>query len=180
MYKLLLASDDPEVLRAFQEVPSWSLLGFHEPRVVSSAEEAMESLKKHHADGISFALPGDQDDVLGRFLTENYPLLPIMLPSRSTDKVIRDLKRLSHFLTDIYADTADERYDLAEQMRRIRHAYFRTLISGKVHSRDDVLRRLSIVRSRMDPDAACVLIRFALPADDGYLAGRWHYGPERL
>ena len=37
------------------------------------------------------------------------------------------------------------------------------------------------MRSRMDPDSACMLVRFRLPDDSNeYLAGRWHYGNERL
>lgn len=32
----------------------------------------------------------------------------------------------------------------------------------------------------MDPQAACVMVDLSLPTGEEYLAGRWHYGPERL
>ena len=40
MYKLLLATNDPAVVEAFSAV-KWEELGFKQPRVVSTAEEAM-------------------------------------------------------------------------------------------------------------------------------------------
>ena len=41
MYKLLLATNDPAVVEAFSAV-KWEELGFKQPRVVSTAEEALE------------------------------------------------------------------------------------------------------------------------------------------
>ena len=43
MYKLLLATNDPAVVEAFSAV-KWEELGFKQPRVVSTAEEALSSL----------------------------------------------------------------------------------------------------------------------------------------
>ena len=44
MYKLLLATNDPAVVEAFRAV-KWEELGFKQPRVVSTAEEALSSLR---------------------------------------------------------------------------------------------------------------------------------------
>ena len=49
MYKLLLATNDPAVVEAFSAV-KWEELGFKQPRVVSTAEEALSSLRVNHAD----------------------------------------------------------------------------------------------------------------------------------
>ena len=47
MYKLLLATDKPEIMEAFQAVGSWESLGFRTPRMVSTPQAAVDSLKKH-------------------------------------------------------------------------------------------------------------------------------------
>ena len=56
MYKLLLTTNDPAISSVFSTLP-WEMLGFRAPRVVSSAEEAVSSLKRHHADAIALGLP---------------------------------------------------------------------------------------------------------------------------
>ena len=57
MYKLLLATNDPAVVEAFSAV-KWEELGFKQPRVVSTAEEALSSLRVNHADAGATGLPG--------------------------------------------------------------------------------------------------------------------------
>ena len=52
MYKLLLATNDPAVVEAFSAV-KWEELGFKQPRVVSTAEEALSSLRVNHADAVA-------------------------------------------------------------------------------------------------------------------------------
>ena len=48
MYKILLVTDRPEILDAFQAVSSWESLGFRVPRICNSAEGAIACLKAHH------------------------------------------------------------------------------------------------------------------------------------
>ncbi len=61
MYKILLVTDRPEILDAFQAVSSWESLGFRVPRICNSAEGAIACLKAHHVDGIGIRL--DLDDI---------------------------------------------------------------------------------------------------------------------
>lgn len=180
MYKLLLVTDRPEIREAFSAVNSWELQGFRAPRMVDGPQAAMECLQKHHADGIAIDLPEDETALLQNWLTEQYPLLPIMHAGRKEAEILEDVTELRHLLGRVNADNSNDRYDQAEAMQRVRHAFFRQLISGQIKDRDAVLRRLKLLRSRMDPAQPCVLIRFSLPEDNGYLAGRWHYGSERL
>ena len=51
MYKILLVTDRPEILDAFQAVSSWESLGFRVPRICNSAEGAIACLKAHHGAG---------------------------------------------------------------------------------------------------------------------------------
>lgn len=180
MYKLLLVTDQPKVNEAFMNDMQWESLGFREPRVVSSARSAMESLQKHHADGIAVSLAPEEQARLLTYLTQSWPLLPIMRASSQRNEVYQDVQELSSLLTQVHADNADERYDEAEAMQSVRHSFFRKLLDGSFSDRDAVRRRLQLLRSRMNPDAPCVMIEFSLPDDTDDLSGRWQYGPERL
>ena len=74
MYKLLLATNDPAVVEAFSAV-KWEALGFKQPRVVSTAEEALSSLRVNHADAVAIGLPKEQDDLLFEQLLEKNPTI---------------------------------------------------------------------------------------------------------
>ena len=52
MYKILLATNDQKVRDAFSAV-AWENLGFKQPRMASTVEEAIASLKAYHADARS-------------------------------------------------------------------------------------------------------------------------------
>ena len=74
MYKLLLVTNAQKVRDAFAAV-SWENLGFKEPRMAATTEEAISSLKAYHADAIAIALPQSEDDALIRQLMSLYPEL---------------------------------------------------------------------------------------------------------
>ena len=65
-------------------------------------------------------------------------------------------------------------------MQLCRHEFFRALLGGKITGRDEVARRMRLLRSRMDPSRPCVVVELTMPEGDSYLKGRWHYGAERL
>ncbi len=179
MYKLLLATNDQAVMDAFAAV-AWDELGFKEPRVVSTAEEALQSLTVYHADAISIALPQAQDDALIAGLLARWPDLPVMEASvRRGDVEVRviELRRLLHKLNQ---DISDDDYTLSDQMMVCRHQFFRALMDRRIPSGKDVVRMLRLVRSKMDPHRPCVVAELKMPDGSDFLKGRWHYGPERL
>lgn len=180
MYKLLLATDKPEIMDAFNGVKSWEALGFKQPRVVSSAQGAIDSLKKHHADGIAIALTGGESDALNQCLLADYPILPIIHAGKNAGQVTDAVCELRALLNRTRADFSNDNFGEADMMQLCRHEFFRNLIGGKVEKADDVVRRLRLLRSRMSPDKPCVLLELAMPEGDAFLSGRWHYGSERL
>ncbi|MBE5804423.1 MAG: hypothetical protein E7316_07920 [Clostridiales bacterium] len=180
MYKLLLATDKPEIMEAFQAVNSWESLGFRTPRMVSTAQAAIDSLKKHHADGIAFAFEQSDNDALMNHLTQDYPILPIITAGRNPGQVMDAVTELRSLLNRTHADFSDDNFGEADMLQLCRHEFFRGLIGGKVAEKTDVTRRLNLLRSRMSADKPCVLVELALPAGDSFLTGRWHYGSERL
>lgn len=180
MYKLLVVTDRPEVAGAFESVTNWELMGFRAPRIMSTVEEAVNWLPCHHADGIAIELPYEQAIALVLELLAHYPLIPVMRAAADPAVIRADVMELGQILNTVHADYSDDRYDKAEKFQLCRHAYFRDLLSGKVHDADAMVRHLRLLRSMMDTDRACVLVQLGLPEDDGYLADHWRYGPDRL
>lgn len=180
MYKLLLATDKPEIMEAFQAVSSWELLGFRTPRVVSTVQAAIDSLKKHHADGIAFSFDEKGDETLMNHLASEYPILPIIQAGRNAGQVTDAVNELCSLLNRTHADFSNDNFGEADMLQLVRHEFFRNLIAGKVVGTAAVLRRMKLLRSRMNPEQPCVLLELTMPEGDSFLTGRWHYGSERL
>lgn len=180
MYKLLLATDKPEIMEAFEGVKSWELLGFRTPRMVSTAQAAIDSLKKHHADGIAFSFDEKGDETLMNHLANEYPILPIIHAGRNVGQVTDAVNELCTLLSRTHADFSNDNFGEADMLQLVRHEFFRNLIGGKVSDKAAVIRRMKLLRSRMNPEQPCVLLELTMPEGDSFLTGRWHYGSERL
>ncbi len=180
MYKLLLATDKPEIMEAFQAVGSWEGLGFKTPRMVSTPQAAMDSLKKHHADGIAFSFDDKGNEALMNHLIQEYPILPIIAAGKNAGQVTDAVCELRSLLNRTHADFSNDNFGEADMLQLCRHEFFRALIGGKVTTCDDVIRRLLLLRSRMNAGQPCVLLELTMPEGDSFLTGRWHYGSERL
>lgn len=179
MYKLLLVTNDQAVRDAFGAV-AWENLGFKQPRVAATAEEALASLKAFHSDAVAIALPEAEDAQLIRRLMAAYPVLPVMdAPDKTGEVELRTLE-LRKLLVRLNADISDDSYTSADQMMVVRHEYFRAMMDRRVPTAKDVVRMLRLVRSKMDPHRPCVVAELKMPGNSDFLRGRWHYGPERL
>jgi len=180
MYKLLLATNQPEILAAFNAVPSWEGIGFRPPRIVSSAEAAIETLKKHHVDGIAYALDSQDEIELFAHLSTHYPILPIFEAGKTLVQVTRAVTELRSLLNRLRADYSNDNSSERDMLQICRHDFLRALLGGRIHSRKDVLTQLRLLRSRMDPNRPCVVVDLRMPGSDSYLSDRWHYGSQRL
>ncbi len=180
MYKVLLATDRSDVQGAFSAVTSWEDMGFRQPRVVSSARAAIESLKAHHADGIAIALPENDQKMLMAYLSTDYPILPIFTAGKDQGEVVNAVEELRRLLNRTHMDFSNEDFGEKDMLQLCRHDFFRKLLDGQVTGADHVRSQLLLLRSRMDPDKPCVVLDLSLPDGDDFLSGRWHYGTERL
>lgn len=179
MYKLLLVTDSELVRDAFAAV-AWEDMGYKQPRVAATVDEAMDSLKHFHADAIAIALPAAEDEALITALMDAYPELPVMeAPDMRGEVELRALE-MRKLLSRLNADDSNDNYTLADRMRVCRHEYFRSLMDGRIPTGKDIKRMLRLVRSKMDPDRPCVVAELEMPENSDFLKGRWHYGPERL
>ena len=179
MYKILLATNDQKVRDAFSAV-AWENLGFKQPRMASTVEEAIASLKAYHADAIAIALPAQEDSELIKVLMARFPNLPVMeAPDMSGEAEIRVLE-LRKLLVRLNADISNDSYTQADQLMVVRHEYFRAMMDRRIPSAKDIVRMLRLVRSKMDPHRPCVVAELKMPDGSDFLKGRWHYGPQRL
>lgn len=179
MYKLLLTTNDPAICDAFQALP-WEMLGFRTPRVASSAEEAVSSLKRHHADAIAIGLTDAEDAAFMRQLMNEYPDLPVMAVSKDQQELEKHVLELRKLLNRINADMSNTAFSTGEQLMVCRHEFFRVLMDRRIPDAETVERLLRLLRSKMDARRSCVVAELVMPADSDFLKGRWHYGSERL
>ena len=102
MYKLLLVSDQEDVLNAFGQISNWELHGFKPPHIRHDYDGAVDSLAKHHADGICIAVDHDEEEKILAYLQENYPDVSIFEAGRSEDEVLRYLSELKILLNRLH------------------------------------------------------------------------------
>ena len=180
MYKLLLATDRPEIIEAFGEVTAWESLGFRTPRMVTSVSGAVKSLSEHHADAIAFNFAQKDEAMLMEHLWTFHPLLPIVKATAVPGELISEVNELRVLLNRMRADFSNDDFSYDDMLQLCRHEFFRALLQGQVMDAEGVRRRLLLLRSRMDADKPCVLVELKMPENGDFLRGRWHYGPERL
>ena len=180
MYKLLLVSDQEDVLNAFAGIQNWELLGFKQPHIRHDFEGTKDSLAKHHADGICIAVNPDQEELILDYLQQYFPNVSIFEAGHSEEEVLRYLSELKILLNRIHADFYNERSNSRDVLQTCRHEFFRKVINGKVKNSMDLHRNMRLLRSRMDADRPCLLIELDQSAPFDKLEGRWHYGKERL
>ena len=180
MYKLLLVTDSQEALDAYNAIDCWENLGFKKPRVAQDTLQAQDILSRHHVDGIAVALTGEERKKLLRFMDTGLPITPLVEAPAEPEKWKRNLGELALLLGRIRADYSNDNANEAEMLQMARHDFFRHLLSDHYADEEKIRRQMGLVRSRMDPDRPCVVLRLSTPDEDGYLRSHWKYGPDRL
>ena len=180
MYKLLLVSDQEDVLNAFFFFLNWELIGFKQPHIRHDFEGTKDSLAKHHADGICIAVKHDEEELILAYLQQYFPNVSIFEAGHDKEEVLRYLSELKILLNRIHADFYNERSNERDVLQMCRHEFFRKVINGKIKNSADLHRNMRLLRSRMDADRPCLLIELDQSAPFDTLEGRWHYGQERL
>ena len=102
MYKLLLVSDQEDVLNAFSRIQNWELIGFKPPHIRHDYEGMLDSLSKHHADGICLAVSHEQEELMLAYLQENFPKVSIFEAGRTEEEVLRYLNELKALLNAFF------------------------------------------------------------------------------
>lgn len=175
MYKLLLVSDQKDVLEAYDQIHNWEYNGFRRPSVRNDLEGAKEGLQKHHTDGIILGLSDEKEqEALTVYLRENYPLLPIVEPGHTPSEALEYLGELQQVLNYIRVDFSSDNFDEQQMMIRARRHLFRKLVAGGAYTRSQLYRKMRLLRSRMEPEKPCIIMDLEQSAqEEDRLVGRW-------
>ena len=180
MYRLLIATNEPDVLDKLNASFDWASLNFKAPMVVGTAEDAIRSMETKRVDCVAYMLGSGEARKLSAYLNTMRPSLPIFEIRRSLEAQKRILNDMRFVLDRLHADDADEMLDEATIMEMLHDELTHNLLAGEITNEKELTGRLQMVRSHLSLTKQCLLYEFDLPQGEVYLASQWHYGSERL
>lgn len=180
MYRILIAIKDAQAFAEMNERISWQSMNYHEPTIVSSADEAIAVMESKRVDCIASILDKYDGAKLNSYLSKVRPSLPIFQIKRDYDSQIRILKDMLRYLDRLHSDMSDDVYDENVVLDMLRDELGHNLLAGEIHSEQVLRGRLQMLRSHVCVDKKCVLYDFDMPQGEVYLMNQWHYGSERL
>ena len=180
MYRLLLVSDRPKVLDTFERFDRYERLGFKPPHIRNDYDGMLDSFQKHHADGIAFALPPEEEKKVLQFLKAQYPILPIFEACMDADELCRSLNELGNLLMRMHGDYSNDKIGRLDMLMYCRHEFFRKLIAGGVANPEILRRSLRLLRSQMRSDQPCVLVSLSEVEDSGSADTCWDFERDEL
>ncbi len=180
MYRILIATNEPRVLDALNAITDWPGMNFHEPMIVGNAVEAVQTMETKRVDCIAYMLPQEEAHELNHYLVSRRPSLPIFQLKRTLEGQTQSLVEIRRLLDRLHMDMTDDIYDEQTVLTMLGDELTHDLLSGNIEGDDQLLGRLQMVRSMVDPDKPCLLFDFDLPQGEVYLSSQWRYGSERL
>ena len=157
MYKLLLASDQKEVLDAFEKI-QWEFNGFRRPHIRHDLDGVKECMKAHHADAVIVGFGPEKKHDLLVWLREVNPYIPVCEAGRTPEEASAWLGELHTLMNWIRADFSNESRRQGEMLVICRRYLFRSLVSERKMTKDELRRGMLMRRSRFDPNSPCVLM----------------------
>jgi hypothetical protein len=179
VYRLLIVTRDQRVEAMFGSMEGWETMGFKQPRLRSTVDDAIECMRKHHIDAIAIGNEPDFAD-LTSWLDANAPDMPIFEIAQSAQEQMETIREIELLLNQLHTDDSNDDYDEGYYFRMARERWMKRLISGLEPSETTVRRYHRLYRCADDPDCPCVFTRLSVPEGDSFITGRWHYGSERL
>ncbi|MBQ9198372.1 MAG: hypothetical protein IJ157_14220 [Clostridia bacterium] len=180
MYRLLIATNEPDVLDKLNASVDWASLNFRQPMVVGTAEEAIQSMETQRVDCIAYMLSSDEARRLSNYLNNVRPSLPIFEIRRSVEAQMRILNDMRRVLDRLHEDSSDEVIDEKTVMSMLRDELMHNLLAGEISGEKELRGRMQMLRSHLSLTRPCVLYEFDMPQGEVYLNFQWHYGSERL
>ncbi len=157
MYKLLLATDQQEILDAFDRI-QWEYNGFRKPHIRHDLDGVKEGLKAHHVDALVVGFGPKEKRETMRWLLEADPYLPVCEAGRTPEEASAWLQELHTLLNWVRADFSSDYAGQGEMLVYCRRHLFRSLVSERKMTKDELRRGMMLRRSRFDPSSPCVLM----------------------
>ena len=179
MYRLLIVTRNQRVEEMFDSMQGWESMGFKQPRLRKTVVEAVECMHKHHIDAIAFDEEPDFAE-LEQWLNHNAPDMPIFEIAASAENQMENIREIELLLNQLHTDDSNDDYDESYYFKLARERWMKRLISGLAPSKSYILSHQRLYRCADDPAKPCAYARISVPEGDAFIAGRWHYGSDRL
>lgn len=180
MYRLLVATHEPDILTKLSDSIEWVQFYFHQPDVVNTAQEAINAMENRRVDCVAYMLKSDEAKKLSMYLNSVRPSLPIFELRRSVEDQKRILTDMKRVLDRLHTDFSDDYLDEKTIMSMLRDELTHNLLAGEISTVKELQGRLQMLRSHLSTSRPCVFYEFDLPQGEVYLNYEWHYGSERL
>ena len=174
MYKLLLVTDRADIRAMFEEELNWNQLGFRPPMIASTAQEAIECLNTKAVDAVGYHLSKRDAIPLSQFLRYGRPSLPIFQVTEDAQMQATILRETRSLMDRLHADFSDDYYDPDAMLTLQRDELIRNLLTGQLHDWNHLVRELGLIRSRLNPEGACLVYDLDMPQGEVYLSEHRH------
>lgn len=179
MYRLLIVTEKQSVRDMFEGMSGWEVMGFKQPRLRATTEEAIACMEKHHIDAIAMD-PGEAFADLNAYVEQNCPTMLRFEVEENPEEQLKTIRLLDRLLNQIRADHSNDLYDETNALQYTRERQLKAVLSGLVPTRKELNARLRMLRCPEQGDVPCIVARLGLDEDDPFLTDRWHYGSDRL
>lgn len=179
MYRLLIVTEKQSVREMFEGMSGWEVMGFKQPRLRSTTEEALACMEKHHIDAIAM----DQGELfadLDAHVEQNCPTMLRFDVEESPEEQLKTIRLLDRLLNQIRADHSNNQYDENNALQYTRDRQMKAVLSGLVPTGKELCARLRMLRCPEQGNIPCIVARLGLDEEDPFLTERWHYGSDRL
>lgn len=180
MYKLLLATDQPDVLALFGQMTDWDKLGFLPPVVKTTAQEAIDYMESNTVDTVGYSFSKRQAIKINRYMRDYRPSLPIFQVRHHIETQQQVLRDARGVLDQLHADFADGAYDEQAMLDIMRMEFSKHMLMGEITDVNVMENHLHLMRARVSTTKPCMLFEIDMPQGEVYLTDCWHYGTERL
>ena len=180
MYKLLLATDQENVLSLFRDQIRWAGLNCRAPYTASTPQEAIDLLNTKAIDAVGYLFASPDGIQLTKYLRYGRPSLPIFQVCVEKDSQMEALRQTVKVLDRLHADYADEYYDEEAMLTIQRDEMVHSLLAGEQQDWASVTRELKLIRAHVSLDQPCVLYEIDMPQGDVYLSEHRGRAQERL
>ncbi len=179
MYRLLIVTEQQSVRDMFEGMTGWEVMGFKQPRLRATTEEAILCMQKHHIDAIAVDDSEHFAD-LNAHIEANCPTMLRFNVESDPEEQRKTIRILDRLLNQIRADHSNNQYNDKNALKYTRDRQMKALLSGMIPTEKELADRLCMLRCQEKADVPCVVARLGLDEEDPFLTERWHYGSDRL
>ena len=154
MYRLLIVTEKQSVRDMFEGMSGWEVMGFKQPRLRATTEEAIACMEKHHIDAIAMD-PGEAFADLNAHVEQNCPTMLRFEVEENPEEQLKTIRLLDRLLNQIRADHSNDLYDENNALQYTRDRQLKAVLSGLVPTRKELNARLRCATSLAASSLIC-------------------------